>query len=158
MRVAVVGHVEWIEFGRVDHVPAAGEIVHVRESWEVPGGGGAVAAVQLCRLAGAGTLYTALGDDELGHRSKDELERLGLRVEAVFRPETQRRAFVHLGRARGRTLPPFCARATPARCARRAGPGRWWARPAAWRCWPRPAWSSTHWWRARATRASDTSR
>jgi ribokinase len=104
MRAAAVGHVEWIEFGRVDHVPAAGEIVHVSESWEVPGGGGAVAAVQLCRLAGAGTLYTALGDDELGHRSKDELERLGLRVEAVFRPETQRRAFVHVDRAGERTI------------------------------------------------------
>jgi ribokinase len=104
MRAAVVGHVEWIEFGRVDHVPAPGEIVHVSESWEVPGGGGAVAAVQLCRLAGAGTLYTALGDDELGHRSKDELERLGLRVEAAFRPETQRRAFVHVDRAGERTI------------------------------------------------------
>ena len=54
MRVAVVGHVEWIEFGRVDHVPAAGEIVHVSELWEEPGGGGAVAAVQLAKLAGGG--------------------------------------------------------------------------------------------------------
>jgi ribokinase len=104
MRAAVVGHVEWIEFGRVDHVPAAGEIVHVSESWEVPGGGGAVAAVQLCKLAGAGTLYTALGDDELGHRSKRELERLGLSVEAVFRPEPQRRAFVHVDGAGERTI------------------------------------------------------
>ena len=33
MRVAVVGHVEWIEFGRVDHVPPPGEIVHVWEDW-----------------------------------------------------------------------------------------------------------------------------
>jgi ribokinase len=104
MRPAVVGHVEWIEFGRVHHVPAPGEIVHVSESWEVPGGGGAVAAVQLCRLAGAGTLYTALGDDELGHRSKRELELLGLRVEAVFRPEPQRRGFVHVDRAGERTI------------------------------------------------------
>lgn len=104
MRAAVVGHVEWVEFGRVDHVPAPGEIVHVSESWEVPGGGGAVAAVQLCKLAGAATLYTALGDDELGHRSKRELERLGLRVEAAFRPEPQRRAFVHVDRAGERTI------------------------------------------------------
>jgi ribokinase len=104
MRAAVVGHVEWIEFGRVDHVPAPGEIVHVDESWELPGGGGAVAGVQLSRLAGGGTLYTALGDDELGHRSKAELERLGLRVEAVFRPEPQRRAFVHVDRAGERTI------------------------------------------------------
>jgi ribokinase len=104
MRAAVVGHVEWIEFGRVDHVPAAGEIVHVSESWQVPAGGGAVAAVQLCRLAGVGALYTALGDDEIGHRSKEELERLGLRVEAVFRPEAQRRGFVHVDRDGERTI------------------------------------------------------
>jgi ribokinase len=104
MRAAVVGHVEWIEFGRVDHVPSPGEIVHVSESWEEPGGGGAVAAVQLCRLAGAGTLYTALGDDEVGHRSKVELERLGLRVEAVFRPERQRRGYVHVDRGGERTI------------------------------------------------------
>jgi hypothetical protein len=31
MQAAVVGHVEWIEFGRVDHVPAPGEIVHVSD-------------------------------------------------------------------------------------------------------------------------------
>ena len=99
VRAAVVGHVEWIEFGRVDHVPAPGEIVHVSESWQEPGGGGAVAAVQLCKLAGAATLYTAFGDDEVGHRAKRELEGLGLRVEAAFRPKPQRRGFVHIDRA-----------------------------------------------------------
>ena len=52
MRVAVVGHVEWIEFARVERVPLAGEIVHALEAWEEPGGGGAVAAVQLAKLAG----------------------------------------------------------------------------------------------------------
>jgi ribokinase len=104
MRAAVVGHVEWIEFGRVDHVPAPGEIVHVSDSWEEPGGGGAVAAVQMCKLAGAATLYTALGDDEVGHRSKRALEELGLRVEAVFRPEPQRRGFVHVDAAGERTI------------------------------------------------------
>ncbi|MCW5808134.1 MAG: ribokinase, partial [Deltaproteobacteria bacterium] len=66
MRVAVVGHVEWVEFLRVDHVPAAGDIVHARAELAVAAGGGAVAAVQLARWAGACTFYTALGDDELG--------------------------------------------------------------------------------------------
>ena len=54
MRVAVVGHVEWIEFAVVERVPAAGEIVHAEEVWEEVGGGGAVAAVQLAKLAGGG--------------------------------------------------------------------------------------------------------
>ena len=104
MRAAVVGHVEWIEFGRVDHVPAAGEIVHVSESWQEPAGGGAVAAVQLAKLAGEATLYTALGDDEVGHRAKRELEALGLRVEAVFEPVPQRRGFVHVDSSGERTI------------------------------------------------------
>jgi ribokinase len=104
MKAAAVGHVEWIEFGRVDHVPEPGEIVHVTDSWQVPGGGGAVTAVQLAKLAGAGAFFTALGDDELGHRTKAELERLGLRVLATFRPEPQRRAFVHVDRNGERTI------------------------------------------------------
>ena len=52
MKVAVVGHVEWIEFLRVEAVPAPGEIVGVQETWEEPAGGGGVAAVELARLAG----------------------------------------------------------------------------------------------------------
>ena len=104
MRVAVVGHVEWVEFARADHVPAPGEIVHALETWEEPAGGGAVAAVQLARLAGSCLFLTALGDDELGRRAAGELEELGVRVEAVWRPEPQRRAFVHLDAAAERTI------------------------------------------------------
>ena len=114
LRAAVVGHVEWIEFGRVDHVPEAGEIVHVSDSWQEPGGGGAVAAVQLARLAGEATLYTALGDDEVGHRSKAALDSLGLRVEAVFRPEPQRRGYVHVDAAGERTITVIGSRLGPA--------------------------------------------
>ena len=104
MRVAVVGHVEWIEFGRVDHVPAPGEIVHVSELWEEPGGGGAVAAVQLARLAGDCMFLTALGDDELGHRAERELTALGVRVEVAWRRQPQRRAFVYTDANAERTI------------------------------------------------------
>ena len=113
MRAAVVGHVEWIEFARVERVPVPGEIVHAEEIWEEPGGGGAVACVQLAKLAGHATLYTALGDDELGRRAQAELERLGLRVEAVFRDEPQRRAFVHLDAAGERTITVIGSRLGP---------------------------------------------
>src|SRR2546422_8794505 len=61
VRTAVVGHVEWIEFGKVDHVPKAGEIVHATEWWEEPAGGGAVAAGQLHKLSGGGTVLPAPG-------------------------------------------------------------------------------------------------
>jgi ribokinase len=104
MRVAVVGHVEWIEFARVERVPAAGEIVHALEAWEEPGGGGAVAAVQLARLAGECVFLTALGDDEVGRRAHRELERLGLRVEVAWRSEPQRKAFVYVDSRGERTI------------------------------------------------------
>jgi ribokinase len=100
MRVAVVGHVEWIEFARVPEVPAPGAIVHASETWEEPGGGGAVAAVQLAKLAGGALFLTALGDDDLGHHVYDSLQALGLCVEVVWRPVPQRRGFVHVD-ARG---------------------------------------------------------
>ncbi len=51
LKLAVVGHVEWVQFARVPHVPPAGEVVHASEPFEEPAGGGAVAAVQLARLA-----------------------------------------------------------------------------------------------------------
>ena len=112
-RVAVVGHVEWVEFARVDHVPAPGEIVHASETWQEPAGGGAVAAVQLARLAGDCLFLTALGDGELGHRAARELEELGVRVAAVWRPEPQRRAFVHLDASAERTITVIGARMGP---------------------------------------------
>ncbi len=104
MRVAVVGHVEWIQFARVKSVPRPGEIAQALENWEEPGGGGAVAAVQLARLAGECLFLTALGDDDLGQRAKRELEALGVRVEAVWRPEPQRKAFVHVDAHAERTI------------------------------------------------------
>src|SRR4051794_7716405 len=113
--MAVVGHVEWIEFARVPSVPAPGQIVHVSEDWHEPGGGGAVAAVQLAKLAGNATFYTALGDDELGHRAQRELEALGVRVEAAFRPEPQRRGFVYVDDAGERTITVIGDRAGPRR-------------------------------------------
>ena len=104
MRAAVVGHVEWIEFARVERVPTPGEIVHASDVWEEPGGGGAVSAVQLAKLGGGADFFTALGDDELGRRAFDELTRLGLTVHAAWRPEPQRRAFVHVDGAAERTI------------------------------------------------------
>jgi ribokinase len=113
MRVAVVGHVEWIEFARVERLPHPGEIVHALETWEEPGGGGAVAAVQLARLAGDCLFLTALGDDELGHSAKEGLERLGVRVACGWRDEAQRRAFVHVDAKAERTITVIGSRLGP---------------------------------------------
>ena len=104
MNVAVVGHVEWVEFARVEHAPAPGEIVHALETWEEPAGGGAVAAVQLANLAGSCLFFTALADDDLGRRSREELEARGVTVHATRAPGTQRRALTHIDKDGERTI------------------------------------------------------
>jgi ribokinase len=104
MRAAVVGHVEWIEFVPVEHVPAAGEIAHATESWEQAGGGGGVSAVQLAQLADSVSLYTALGTGELGKRAQAELEGRGVEVHATFVDAPQRRAFVYVDETGERTI------------------------------------------------------
>lgn len=113
MRVAVLGHVEWIEFVRVPRVPAAGDIVHASAAWEEPGGGGAVAAVQLAKLAGECTFFSAFGSDALGERARAALAGLGLHIEAIHRAEPQRRAFTHIDDAGERTITVLGDRAAP---------------------------------------------
>lgn len=104
MRLAVVGHMEWVEFVRGDHVPTAGEIVHAYDSFEEPAGGGAVAAVQLARLAGAADFLTALGGDELARRSRARLAELGVTVRDATREAPTRRALTFLDSHGERTI------------------------------------------------------
>jgi ribokinase len=104
MRLAVVGHVEWVEFVRVESVPAPGEIAHALETWEEAAGGGAVAAVQLAKLAGSASLFTALGSDELGRRSRAQLSEQGVTVRAMPDPSPQRRAVCFVDAVGERTI------------------------------------------------------
>lgn len=104
MNVAVVGHVEWVEFIRVEAVPRPGEIVHSLETWAEPAGGGAVAAVQLANLAGSVQLFTGLGDDDLGRRARVELEAHGVTVHSAAVEEPQRRAFTYVDENGERTI------------------------------------------------------
>jgi ribokinase len=113
VRCAVVGHVEWVEFARVDAVPQPGEILQAKQTWTQAAGGGAVAALQLRRLCGDVTFFTALGDDELGHRAEQELRVAGIRVEAVYRDDPQRRAFVFLDDDGERTITTINAKLVP---------------------------------------------
>ncbi len=109
-KVAVVGHVEWVRFARVEHVPGAGEVVHASDPFEEPAGGGGVAAVQLARLAGASTLVTALGDDEQGSRSRARLAELGVHVSAETLQAPTRSAVTLVDAAGERTITTFGAR------------------------------------------------
>jgi ribokinase len=104
MRVGVVGHVEWVEFASVDEVPRPGEIVHANDVWQEAAGGGAVAAVQLAKLAGSCLLFTTFGNDELGRRARAQLVAQGVTVRAPVDPSPQRRAFCFVDASGERTI------------------------------------------------------
>lgn len=112
--MAVVGHVEWVQFARVDRVPRAGEIAHASAVLEEPAGGGAVVAVALARLGAETTLFTALGDDELAPRSVARLRELGVDVRASSRPEPTRRALTLITPTGERTIITIGPRLEPA--------------------------------------------
>ena len=101
MRLAVIGHVEWVSFARAPFVPGAGEIVHLEEPFSQPAGGGAVTAVALARMGADVTFYTALGSDG---RSRPVLEAYGVRVEAAVRDRPQTEVLALLDPAGERTL------------------------------------------------------
>ncbi|MGO9763986.1 MAG: PfkB family carbohydrate kinase [Solirubrobacteraceae bacterium] len=113
LHVAVVGHVEWVQFARVEHVPCAGEVVHASDPFEEPAGGGAVAAVQLARLAGSATLVTELGDDDYGQRSVARLSELGVDVRASLVAAPSRRAVTLVDDQGERTITTFGPRLEP---------------------------------------------
>jgi ribokinase len=112
-KVAVVGHVEWVQFAHVAHVPRAGEVMHARDPFEEPAGGGAVVAVQLARLAGESLFVTALGDDERGRRSLQRLRELGVRVGSTTRAVRTRGAVTLVDDERERTITTFGERLEP---------------------------------------------
>ena len=50
LNFAVVGHIEWINFLRVDKLPKPGIISHSKKSIEYPAGGGSIIAKILSDL------------------------------------------------------------------------------------------------------------
>jgi ribokinase len=113
--VAVVGHVEWVDFVRGDHVPVAGEIVHATEAFQEPAGGGAVAAVQLACMAGSSIFLTALGSDDFEKRSRERLAELQVQVDAASREGPTRRAHTFLDSHGERTITTIGPRLEPER-------------------------------------------
>jgi ribokinase len=98
-----VGHVEWVELVRVPMVPPPGQIVQGQLLLDEPAGGGGVMARQMACLAGRCEFFTALGDDELGHRAERRLAEIGIDVH-VQRFGMTRRAWVHVDGAGERTI------------------------------------------------------
>jgi ribokinase len=114
-RVGVVGHTEWVDFAVCDRLPRPGEIMDGREAFSAAAGGGAVAAVQLARLAGDGAFFlTALGDDATASLARADLERRAVRLHAAERPGVpQRRAFTFLTDDHERTITVLGERLAP---------------------------------------------
>ena len=101
LRLAVIGHIEWVTFANAPFVPGPGEIVHLSDPLSQPGGGGAVTAVALRRMGAQVTFYTTLGSDE---RAREPLERHGVRLEAIVRAEPQTEVLALVDPAGERTL------------------------------------------------------
>ena len=101
LRLAVVGHVEWVTFARLAALPPAGGIVHLEDPVDQPGGGGAATALALVGMGADVSLYTALCDDV---PAAEMLERAGVRVLAAHRDGAQTRVLAAVDPAGERTL------------------------------------------------------
>jgi ribokinase len=113
LQMAVVGHVEWVEFLWVDHLPAPGEIIRASKSLQQPAGGGAVIAAQMAKLVGSAQFFTALGRDELGERAQAELQALGLELHVAWRDAPTRRAVTFIDSDGERTITVIGERLSP---------------------------------------------
>ncbi|HET9322808.1 MAG TPA: PfkB family carbohydrate kinase [Gaiellaceae bacterium] len=113
MKCAVVGHVEWVDFARVERLPRPGEIIAALESWAEPAGGGGVSVVQLARMCGHAVFFTALGDDDVGRRTGRELEALGVSMRVAWKTAATRRAFTFVDAQGERTITTMGERLEP---------------------------------------------
>jgi ribokinase len=103
-RVAVVGHVEWVDFVPVERFPRPGEIHHAQGAFARAAGGGGVVAVVLAELGADVDFYCALGRDELGAAASEQLGNRGVRTHVAWRDEPTRRALTLLDGDRERTI------------------------------------------------------
>lgn len=113
MRLAVVGHVEWVDFVLADRLPAPGEIAAAAGAWEGAAGGGAMAAYALKALTGAATFFCALGDDARADATLADLQAAALDVRASRSPRPQRRTLTWLTADHERTITTLSAPLEP---------------------------------------------
>ena len=92
LKLAVIGHVEWVTFLKVDQLPLAGQISHAKDCFEEAAGGAAVAAIQMARLINRPVdLITSLGKDTFGEKCYERLTKLGLNLKVAWREEATRK-------------------------------------------------------------------
>jgi ribokinase len=103
-RVAVVGHMEWVDFLRVDHLPVRGEVQAARRESTHAGGGAVVAAAVLVELGAEVDYFCAVGRDADGDAAVRNLEGRGIRVHAARRDTETRQILTLLDRDGERTI------------------------------------------------------
>jgi ribokinase len=103
-RVAVIGHVEWVQFVQLPAPPARGGLEQATPAAEHAGGGAVVAAAVLAELGAEVEFFCALGDDERGARSERELTGRGITVHAARRAAPSRFVFTMLDDGGERTI------------------------------------------------------
>ena len=114
LRLAVVGHVEWVSFVAVEHLPRPGLIGHAEGFLEEPAGGGAVVAVQLARLLERPVPFlTALGRDSIGEQAAERLSALGVELHVAWRDSPSRRGISLVDRHGDRAITVIGERLTP---------------------------------------------
>lgn len=114
LKLAVVGHCEWVNFVEVDAMPQPGRVGHARQHLEEPAGGGAVIAVQLARLLGQPVrLFTALGRDSIGQQTVERLQQLGVEPLVAWRDQPSRRGISFVDAAADRAITVIGERLTP---------------------------------------------
>jgi ribokinase len=91
VRVAVIGHVEWVQHARLHEPLERGAILQLHDTFEEPAGGGGVAARALPALGAETRFITALGDDAAGHESERVLRADGCDLRIARRAGPQAR-------------------------------------------------------------------
>jgi ribokinase len=112
-RIAVVGHVEWVQFLRVDHLPRPGEIQSAERESTRAGGGAVVAAAVLAQAGAEVDFFGAVGSDAIGEAAVAELSERGITVHAARRPGPTREVLTLLDHKGERTILPIGARLQP---------------------------------------------
>jgi ribokinase len=84
-RLAVVGHVEWVDFIPIERLPHQGEVVHADGAFARAAGGGGVVAAVLAELGAEVDFFCALGNDALGRAAAEELTGRGVTAHVAWR-------------------------------------------------------------------------
>jgi ribokinase len=113
-RVAVVGHVEWVEFVRVPSYPQRGGLEQGEREFERAGGGAVVAASVLADLGAEVDFFCAPGDDARGRAAMDQLRERGVTVRPAWRSAPTRYVFTLLDAGGERTIITVGERLAPA--------------------------------------------